>query len=318
MIWFDSSGTNEKTSIFEAITQIEIPYLILALVLLISTNFFLSIRWRVLLNVVNVKVDLIELVKLSFLGNFVSMFLPGTLGGDATKMYFVAKKTNRKLDVVFSTLVDRIFGIGCYAFQALIMTIILYFFSDMNKEDLYGPALSIAILATFGFVGALILLTPRIRSFLRFENLFQKYNPFPNVTSFSTIGITIANNLGVLTKVIFYTLLAQGIAIISVATLGVSLGLNVPLSQYFLFIPLIILLSAFPITPGGIGVMEELYLLYFASTGDPAKVLLLALLARVTMLLSSLPGSLVILFGTKSVKQQLKEIKTQAVQKKAF
>ena len=64
--------------------------------------------------------------------------------------------------------------------------------------------------------------------------------------------------------------------------------------------------------------MEELYLLYFASTGDPAKVLLLALLARVTILLSNLPGSLVILFGTKSVKQQLKEIKTQAVQKKAF
>ena len=132
------------------------------------------------------------------------------------------------------------------------------------------------------------------------------------------MGKIIANNLGVVTKVIVYTLLAQGIAIISVATLGVSLGLNVPLSQYFIFIPLIILLSALPITPGGVGVMEELYLLYFASAGDPSKVRLLAVLARGTIILSNLPGSLVILFGTKSVKQQLKEIKTQTVQKKAF
>ena len=72
---------------------------------------------------------------------------------------------------------------------------------------------------------------------------------------------------------------------------------------------LIIIISAIPITPGGVGVMEELYLIYFASVSNNSKVLVLAVLVRFTILIANLPGGLIALLDKHTFKTNIKEVR---------
>ena len=67
--------------------------------------------------------------------------------------------------------------------------------------------------------------------------------------------------------------------------------------------------GAVPLTPGGVGVMEELYLIYFVSASNNNKVLLLAVLVRFTIMISSLPGGLVALLDKQTFKTNIKEVR---------
>ena len=78
----------------------------------------------------------------------------------------------------------------------------------------------------------------------------------------------------------------------AIACMGLALGLATPIPLYFLFVPVIYIVAAIPISIGGLGLVEGMYVVFFAaSTGaDTSAVLALALLARLTPMLLSLPG----------------------------
>jgi uncharacterized membrane protein YbhN (UPF0104 family) len=72
-------------------------------------------------------------------------------------------------------------------------------------------------------------------------------------------------------------------------------------------VPLIIIISAVPVTPGGIGVMEGLYMIYFASAANNSKVLVLSVLVRFIIMIPSLMGGFVVLLNKKIFMKDLKE-----------
>ena len=77
-----------------------------------------------------------------------------------------------------------------------------------------------------------------------------------------------------------------------IAAMGAALGLPTPAVLYFLFVPVIYILAAVPVSIGGLGVVESMYIVFFAQGGraDSSLVLAVALLARLTPMLLSLPG----------------------------
>ncbi len=89
--------------------------------------------------------------------------------------------------------------------------------------------------------------------------------------------------------------------------LGISLDINLEWYCYFLYLPLIMILTAVPVTPGAIGVMEELFLYFFNSAGDPQKILTLALLFRLATVTSSLPGAWFFLQSNRAARRELWE-----------
>ena len=91
--------------------------------------------------------------------------------------------------------------------------------------------------------------------------------------------------------------------------IGLGLSLKIPWYAYFLYVPLITIISSIPITPGGIGLMEELYILFFISESSNSELLLLAIIVRFVILLSNLPGGLIAILDKKSFKLKYREIK---------
>ena len=94
-------------------------------------------------------------------------------------------------------------------------------------------------------------------------------------------GIVGALTLGV------HLLLAAGIA-----CMGRALELPTALQLYFLFVPVIYIVAAIPVSIGGLGLVEGMYVVFFAASpgADSSAALALALLARLTPMLLSLPG----------------------------
>ena len=96
--------------------------------------------------------------------------------------------------------------------------------------------------------------------------------------------------------------------------LGLSLGIaGIPWYSYFVYVPLIYIIGAIPITPGGVGLIEQLYVTYFVSVEggvNASVVLAMALLARLIPILLGLPGALVAVTGprlpkTEAMRQEL-------------
>jgi uncharacterized membrane protein YbhN (UPF0104 family) len=85
-----------------------------------------------------------------------------------------------------------------------------------------------------------------------------------------------------------------------VALTGLSLSLPTAWYNYFVYVPLIYIIGAVPLTPGGVGWIENWYVKFFQTAICGASaILVLALLARLIPVLWGLPGAVVAVTGSK-------------------
>jgi uncharacterized membrane protein YbhN (UPF0104 family) len=89
--------------------------------------------------------------------------------------------------------------------------------------------------------------------------------------------------------------------VLSIFAIGVGLPIGAAWYEYFIYVPLIYVIGAVPITPGGLGLIEMLYKMFFVAYNENS-VLALALLARLVPITSSLPGLWVFMSGPRPPK----------------
>ena len=95
----------------------------------------------------------------------------------------------------------------------------------------------------------------------------------------------------VVVNTILLSMLLQSIYIVMVFFMGKAIGMNVKLYHYFLFIPIISTVAAVPISISGLGVNENLFVYCFGLVGaQEEKSLVIAFMARIILLIWSLPG----------------------------
>jgi uncharacterized protein (TIRG00374 family) len=71
-------------------------------------------RWGVLLRAAGVAVPFLTLLRHYFVGIFANNFMPGTIGGDVVKIFYVGREYGYR-GVTASVIVDRVLGIGILA-----------------------------------------------------------------------------------------------------------------------------------------------------------------------------------------------------------
>ncbi len=76
---------------------------LIGFVSIISTFF----RWYVLVRAVGLKFSLADSMRLGFIGLFFNTFLPGSVGGDAIKAWFLIKEHSRRTLAVATVIMDR-------------------------------------------------------------------------------------------------------------------------------------------------------------------------------------------------------------------
>ncbi|MFH1084647.1 MAG: lysylphosphatidylglycerol synthase transmembrane domain-containing protein [Chloroflexota bacterium] len=96
---------------WRALKGIRLGYLAVAWVLFQATMVIRAFRWRYLLDALEVHVPLHRLIYLYYVGVFFNTFLPSGFGGDAVKMYELARYSHRAAESVSTVFVDRLAGL---------------------------------------------------------------------------------------------------------------------------------------------------------------------------------------------------------------
>jgi len=220
-------------------------------------------RWHMLLEAAGINIPLKKLISSFCGGIFFSIFLPSTIGGDLVRTADIAAHTNKAKQVVATVFLDRLSGyIGLVL---VVLPAILLGGWLINDKIVY---FSIAIIVILLLIILLLLFNSfiyeRIGRFLsvpgsgRIKEMIKEMHR--EIHIFRNHKKTIIINL-ILSFVI------QLIYPLGVYFTGLSLGVDINFFYFFIFMPVISAITLLPISLGGLGLREGLYVVYFAKAG---------------------------------------------------
>jgi uncharacterized protein (TIRG00374 family) len=266
------------------------------------------VRWRIVLEAQGLHLPLGRATRISLVAQFFNSFLLGSTGGDLIKAYYAARETHhKKTEAVTTVFVDRSVGLWAMLLFACLMMGPNFAMLRASRE-VGVPALFIlamlgglSVVLGVAFWGRVSKGFPRAREYLRrlpkgavLERALDSCRQFGRQTSF-------------LLKTIAISLLLNVIWVVQVIVLGRGLDLVIPPMALFVIVPVIFCISALPITPNGLGVRENLFVLMLGVVKVPMTAALsLSLIASAQGLFWSLVGGSIYL-GLRE-KEQLGEV----------
>ena len=250
----------------------------------------LALRWWLLLRGHGFSVPFGRVFLVNYAGIFFNHLLPGGVGGDLTKAMLAAAGQERKAAVVATILLDRLIGL---AVLMLLGAACLVPFAGRFQDRRI-------VWAVYGLAGAAVLayllyFSRRLRAWigprLPFASLRAQVDGVLRSAREHPRLMAVAAGL---------SLTSQVASILIIYGMARALGLDgTPLWMFFVFEPILFLVNALPLTPGGWGVQEGAYAYLFGTFGGmaPAEAVALSILFKVGMLMASVPGGLLFALG---------------------
>jgi len=272
-------------------------------------------RWRLLLKAQSIKIGFWAAFRLHLLGLFYNNCLPGSIGGDLPRAWYVTKHTDKKLEAVLSVFVDRVIGLigmlimafGCYWFIPEESTVgavrepPLHFTFEMNIFGRLAEYKSIFLWFGAAFAAVIIILVSNRRGRMLLERGFDAVRRHgASILGKVRQSIRIyCHKWPAIVAALLLTFCCQGVTVVAMWLLGRELGIEVHAKYYFIFFPVSWLLGAVPISVGGLGIMEGWLKMMFMRVGTMTSenALALALCQRLLFLIVSLPGAIIHLIG---------------------
>ena len=282
---------------------VNVPLLLCGILGMVVGLFVVAVRWRMLLTIVDIRIRRWEALRLTFLGQFFNTIVPGTVGGDVVKAWYVAKHTPHKAAVLVSIFVDRMMGLAELTFMAGAMLAVVWIGGLGALDVLRIPAIMVGVMAVLVAGVLLFVLSGRFRRVFHLQKLYRRLPIARHLEAAGDAARLYRRRIGSLGIAFAMTIVAHIAWIGSLALLGVSLSLPTPWYSYFVFIPLIYIIGSVPVTPGGVGLIEKSYVVFFATAAcTPSMIMGLALLGRLVPMFWGLPGLVVALTGPKLPK----------------
>ncbi|MEO0117446.1 MAG: lysylphosphatidylglycerol synthase transmembrane domain-containing protein [candidate division WOR-3 bacterium] len=260
-------------------------------------SFFLFVlisvmRWKILLDAKELFFSNGYLLKVYFVSLFFNNLLPTAIGGDVMRVAYTRKKEKGLGLALAVTFFDRVIGfVGLFAFALLATLLFSLLRQPIGKEYLTINLLGFFTL--FALTAALIservyLFCQRLWQRLKFLGLGEKIDSFAaKLQGFSTHPLPLFLSF-------LFSLLVQ--LLLSLVWYFSGLAIGRPLSPlyYFLYIPLINIITMVPITFGGLGIREGSFVYLFQRVGlSKEEAMGVSLLFLVANYLHSLIGGLI-------------------------
>ncbi len=280
-------------AIADVLANIKLGYLILVLALISLDRFMMAAKWQVLLRAKGTRIPLVDVIKAYYIGNFMGLFLPPTVGVDFTRALHLNRYGKYMPDILSSIVIERIIGFLALATFSLVGALIAAHTTLADLDDLIGLNLAIALagcatvaLSVFQPLHRVVFDTlNRVVPVLKTKRFVAKvkdaYLAYQGYQSART-------SLVVFTAL---TLLETCIPIAMNYSAGLALGLNIVLANFVIIIPITLFVQRIPFLPSFIGVREGTFVVLFAFAGvTPAQAFSLSVLGTFMTLLAVTPG----------------------------
>ena len=245
---------------------VRLPWILVAFALNAVGLLISAYRWQILGRAHGDEMPLLFLAKSHLVGLFFSQFLPTSFGGDIVRIWDGSRYSRSLLKSSAIVAVERGTGLAVLFLFALVASL---FRIEMARDIPFiwvSLALGAGGLAVVAFFllpvsGRWLKLLPargwlgRAREkVLEFRSHVLQYARRPAPFLLATAWAIVLQ----INVVVFYYLI------------GLAFGLKIPFLDYFIIIPIVLLVQVVPVTINGLGLREAAYVALFASYGITA------------------------------------------------
>lgn len=305
---------------FSEIAQSDKDWLLLTLafVLCLAGHLVSFVRWRVLLNALDIPFTDTDAVRIGLIGSAFGLVSLGVVGGDSLRIVFAARHAKNKLaQVIGSVFTDRAIGmLTMFSFAA-----IAYLLIDINVEQTDSPATLkavqylcgiVSLVAVAGWVVVIaFLLSPKLLE----SRLVEKLKNLPKVGSlFKQLTDVVALYRKRVPTLFSCVVMSVSVNICFIGSIYcIGRGLNVihpTLTQHCLLAPVSMCANAVPL-PGGIGGMEPVFAFLhdaMSAGGEATKHgIVVAFSFRFALLAIAGLGAVAWFFNRKQIRTMVQE-----------
>lgn len=284
-------------------------WLLLAILAIGPTTFFMAWRLKLLLAVQRITIGLRESILLTFAGNFFNFAMPGTTGGDIYKAYHIAKRTTKRTEGVTVVFLDRVIGLISFLILAAVAMLLAH---RRNMLGTYGQWVGYLMVAMF--VCGAAYFSRRVRTLIRYEALLHRLPFADKLRRVDETAFSFRFHPKQAVAALLVTLVSHGFFVTSVFFLAIAFGVVPHGDQTYGQLYLAIMLSVFvgylfasiPISIQGFGLLEAVFIRVLVEGGWSSmnQMLAITLGARLVQVLWALPGVLVPWLGLPRPKEE--------------
>lgn len=270
-------------------------------------------RWWRLLRLAGAPVRWLDSFRLTFLGLFFNLVVPGLTGGDVVKAILAVREhPKQKHDALVSVVVDRVFGM--YMLMILAAVVLL-----IQRERFPGFGLPFVGIALGLTLGAWLYSHPKLRAKLRIDALLARLPLGKQIEKLDRAALLYLSHPGEIAIAMLLSLGNHFWTISGVVALARAFGVSaasIPAIDFAAIVPLTNMASSIPIAPAGLGVGEAAYGYLFGLLGVSAALgVAVSVGFRICQLCLSLVGGLFLLRPERraelqQAEQDLSEIPT--------
>lgn len=260
IVWLVKKGALD----FKAMVNLATPGLVLFCLACVGLQiFFNNYRWVCLLRGQGFETTIRKTLPLSFIGMFFNFAMPGGVGGDVVKGYYLLQEhPERRMAAALSIFMDRVVG-----FFVMITTAFIALFMNWEIVEHSPQLTSIAIGVSLFFAAFIVFFgfsfSRRIGKLPLLNWLFHK---MPGGSKFRAVFDTLhsyRHQPRALIAAMLLSGLNQVLLVAFVVAIGRAMDISLPLAAYFFLVPIGTVVQALPISPAGIGVGQAAFFYLF-------------------------------------------------------
>ena len=280
---------SNPSQILSAVSRADVRWLAAALALVVVDRSLMAMRWIELLVALapGTRPPLGAVLRVFFVSSFVSNFVP-SVASDLYRAYALSKYDVHLAESTASVLMDRALGVLSVV---IVAAAALPFATVSSRGELLAILAAAAALCA---VGAAVVFSERAADRVRAAAALVPVRLLHRVTAALTDAVrSYARHHGAMTRVLAMSVVVQIFRVLQAWCLGRALGIELPLTTYFAFIPLIVLIMQVPITLNGLGTTQLAFDRFFVPQGAPApNVFALSVIFLALGVIGSLPGGI--------------------------
>lgn len=281
---------SDPADVWKAVARASVPPLLIAVALVLFDRALMAYRWFVLLRPLEQQnlPAFGTILRIFFVSTFVGTFLPASVGGDAVRAYSLANQGVPPADSMASVFVDRMLGVLSVLLMALLGIALA---RDLAADHTVILALVFTSLACV--VAAVLIFSDTADAMAEKAIARLPWARIRRITGSLFVSIRrYSNHHGALANVLAGSVVVQVLRVIQAYYLGLAIGVHQPVSTYFAFIPLILLIMFLPITANGIGTSQAAFVWFFTKVGTPpAEAFALSVLFVALGIVGNIPGA---------------------------
>lgn len=285
----------DVVELFKEIGNVPFWFVLVNVVLSFFLVVLISFRWSLLFFPKLKTRTILTFTRANFLATFYSLFFSTALVGEVAKWMVIDNKYPDipKTKVLGSVFLDRFIGFSVMIFIGFVSLII-----GRNK----GLNIPNYIFYLFIFITLACVLTYLIIYFFDLSKLFPKFTLLHKFDS--AFELVKSNNRRQIVKALLVSILSELCWLLQTWFIGWKFGANLDFLSIFIFIPIIAVILLLPISVGGFGAREQLYLFFFSQVGSSNEsILLVSAFLGILGVINSLFGGVLLFFDEKTRKK---------------